>query len=217
MRLALCPDPLPLRPPTAAAPWRVLVSGCIAGWPCGIDGTDNGMGGSAVELLARPEVRAIPFCPEDHALGTPRTLPDLHDGDGFAALAGRARVLDPEGRDLTAAMIAGGRAMVEVARRERVDFAVLTDMSAACGTQVISLGGRLVPERRYQQGMGVAAALLVQAGVPVVSQRDFRTVARLRALAEPGYVPPPGLLDHHQHPWTVATFGAPPGSGAPGR
>lgn len=81
------------------------------------------------------------------------------------------------------------------------DFAILTDMSAACGTQVISDGCRFDTPRRYQRGVGVAAATLIRAGVRVVAQRDFATLARLRTRAEPGYTPPPDARDHHEHPW----------------
>lgn len=207
MRLAHTGDLSTLRAPTAGDPWRVLVSGCMAGLPCGVDATDFGMAAHAPALLQLPTVRGVPFCPETHGLGAPRTMPDLHGGDGFDALDGRARVLDEHGADLTDAMIAGARAMVEVARSQRVDFAVLTDMSAACGTQVISDGCRYDQPRRFRAGVGVAAAALLRAGVPVVSQRDHRTLARLRALADPGWTPPDGLRDHHEHPWYVEAFG----------
>ena len=49
----------------------------------------------------------MPFCPEDHRLGTPRTMPDLHGGDGHDVLDGTARVRDEHGADLTEALLAG--------------------------------------------------------------------------------------------------------------
>lgn len=202
MLLAYHPEALDaLRAPTPDDPWRVLVSGCLAAWPCGVDGTDYGMGAALRELLALPTVRALPFCPEQHGIGTPRTMPDLHGGDGFAVLSGLARVRDEKGADLTEAMLAGARAMAAFAQASGAELAVLTDMSAACGSQVISDGCRFEPERRYQKGVGVATATLLDAGVLVVSQRDHRTIARLRARLEPGWTPPDGLLDHHEHPW----------------
>lgn len=192
-----------LRVPTPSDPWRVLLSGCLASWPCGVDGTDYGLGASLREMVELPTFLALPFCPEQHALGTPRTMPDIHGGDGVDVVAGRARVLDEHGTDLTDAMLAGARAMCAFALEARAELAILTDVSAACGTQVISDGCRLVPVRRYQKGVGVAAALLLEAGLPVVSQRDFETLGRLRARLEPGFVPPADALDHHEHPWTV--------------
>lgn len=198
-----------LREPTAEEPWRVLVSGCLAGWLCGVDGTDNGVGGLLSDLVRLPTFRAVPFCPEDVAMGTPRTTPDIHGGDGYDVLAGRAKVLDEHGADLTEQMIDGARAMLACAREASAELAILVDMSAACGSQVISDGCRLTAARRYQKGVGVATALLLKAGIPVVSQRDFRTLALLRARLEPGYEPPPDALDHHEHPWTVENLPAP--------
>src|SRR5688572_26877104 len=159
-----------LRPPTAQDPWRVLVSGCLAGWGCGVDGGDYGFGLRFADLFALPTLRVLPFCPEQHGLGTPRTMPDIHGGDGFDVIAGRARVLDEHGRDLTAKMIEGAQAMLAFAQEQRAELALLTDMSAACGSQVISDGCRLLSERRWRKGVGVATALLLNAGIPVVAQ-----------------------------------------------
>lgn len=197
-----------LRRPTAEEPLRVLVSGCLFGLPCGVEGTDYGLGAVLAPLLALPTLRAIPFCPEDHALGTPRTMPDLHGGDGRDALDGRARVLDQHGADLTEAMLAGARAMLAKALEARVELAVLTDASAACGTQVISLGCRFDEPRKHQRGLGVAAALLDRSGIPVMAQRDHRMMGLLRAHLDPTFTPDPGALDHHEHPWCRGYFGA---------
>jgi len=192
-----------LRTPTKEDPLRLLVSGCLAAWPCGVEGTDYGLGATVADLLALPTVRALPFCPEQHALGTPRTMPDLHGGDGIQLLAGKARVLDEHGVDLSAKMLEGARAMLAFAQRERAELALLTDMSAACGSQVISEGCRFDDPRRFQKGVGVATATLLEAGIAVLSQRDFATLASLRAKLDPGYAIAPGLRDHHEHAWTV--------------
>ena len=207
MRLAHDPTAVAaLRVPTPEDPLRVLVSGCLAGLSCGIDGTDYGMGKVLFELLALPTVKAFPFCPEDTGIGTPRTMPDIHGGDGFGVLDGTARVVDEHGKDLTEPMLVGARAMVAHAKTHRIELALLTDMSAACGSQVISDGCRLVKDRKYQKGVGVATAMLLRAGVPVVSQRDYRTVALVRAILEPGFVPEAGLKDHQDFEWTVSYF-----------
>jgi len=195
-----------LRRPTPDDPLRVLVSGCILGMPCGVDGTDYGMGGTLAELFALPTVRTVPFCPEDTGLGTPRTMPDIHGGDGEDVLDGRARVLDEKGRDLTDGMVRGAHAMLRHAQEQRVELAILTDTSAACGSQVISDGCRLVDERRYRRGVGVAAALLLRSGIPVVSQRDDRTLGLVRALLDPSFGPDPRALDHHEREWYRTYF-----------
>lgn len=158
-------------------------------------------------FFAHERVEAPAFCPEDAGLGTPRGWPDIHGGDGMDVLEGRARVLDPEGHDLTEGMIAGGEAMVRFARSHAVDFAILLDMSGACATQVISDGSRFVEKRAYRRGVGVAAACLVRAGVPVVSQRDFRTLDRLQARLDPGHVTDPEARAHHETEWYRGFFG----------
>lgn len=198
-----------LRTPTASDPWRVLLSGCLAAWPCGTDGTDNGMGEVLRELLALPNIRALPFCPEQLTLGTPRSMPDIHGGDGVDVIEGQAKVLDQHGNDLTEAMLAGAQAMLAHAQEVRADLAILTDMSAACASQIISDGCRLVAERRYRKGVGVAAAMLLRAGIAVVSQRDHRTLALLRERLQAGYAVPPEARDHHHHPWTLEHLPAP--------
>ena len=46
-----------IRRPTEASPWRVLVSACMAGECCGVDGTSYGMEGALPAFLRLPRVR----------------------------------------------------------------------------------------------------------------------------------------------------------------
>lgn len=207
MRLAHDPAALTdLRTPTPTEPLRVLLSGCLMGLPCGVDGSDNGMGGVLTDLVTLPTVKAFSFCPEDHGLGTPRTLPDIHGGDGADVLDGTARVLDEHGTDLTEGMIRGAQAMLSFAQANQIELAILTDMSAACGSQVISDGCRLEADRKYQIGVGVSTALLLRNGFPVVSQRDFRTLGKIRRLLDPEFIPDPEAPDHHEKEWYRTYF-----------
>lgn len=198
-----------LRTPTEADPWRVLMSGCLFGFQCGVYGHDYGLSARRPQWASDPRVRLIPFCPEDHKMGTPRTMPDLHGGDGYDVLDGKARVLDEHGADLTEAMVEGAQAMLALAQEQQVDFAILVDRSGACGSQVISIGCRFEEPVEYHHGAGVAAALLLRNGFSVVSQRDFKTLGLLGARLDPQYSPAPDALDHHQHPWVVANLGEP--------
>ncbi|HIC82704.1 MAG TPA: DUF523 domain-containing protein [Kiloniellaceae bacterium] len=198
-----------IRDPSESDPLRILLSGCLAGLNCGVDGTDYGMGGMLTSLTSLPTAACVSFCPEDHALGTPRAMPDIHGGDGFDVLDGRARILDQHGDDLTAAMLKGAEAMLDFARGHGAEIAILTDMSAACGSQVISDGCRLKEERRYRAGVGVATALLLRAGIPAVAQRDHRTLELLRQKLDPGFVPDGSARDHHEGDWYRDHFGEP--------
>lgn len=192
-----------LRHPSPDDPWRVLLSGCLFGLPCAVDGTDYGLGGVAPKWLNEPVVQLVPFCPENFALGTPRRMPDLHGGDGFDVLKGSAQVLDELGNDLTDGMIHGAEAMLDAAKSNDVDFALLLDRSGACGSQVVTIGCRFEEPVVYRRGVGVAAAMLLNGGVPVVSQRDHRTLGLLGARIDPAFGPSPEALDHHEHPWVV--------------
>jgi uncharacterized protein YbbK (DUF523 family) len=204
-----------LPPFTAERPLRLLLSACLRGEPCGVDGSSYGDYPWIRQLIGLPTVRAIGVCPEQLAFGTPRDLPDIHGGDGFDVLDGRARVLSDKGEDWSAGMVAAAQRMLDVALSERVDLAILMDMSAACGSQVISDGCRLVEHRPYRKGPGVAAALLIRNNVPVMSQRDFSALEKLRHKLDPAHPIDPSARDHHESDWYRQYFG-PGGEGGPG-
>ena len=190
---------------TSAVPLSVLVSACITGSRCGTDGSAYGAPyPHTTRLLSLPNVRPVPFCPEDFAFGTPREIPDIHGGDGFDVLDGRARVLSSSGDDWTAPMLEAANAMLALAHREHVGLALLMDISAACGSQVIYLGNR--SDGVYQAGQGVCTARLIRAGIPVVSHRDHRTICRITATLDPSHEPDTTARDHHETDWYRANF-----------
>jgi uncharacterized protein YbbK (DUF523 family) len=192
---------------TKETPLRLLTSACLRGVPCGVDGSSYGAPHSHTERLFRlPNVYVVTFCPEDFAFGTPRATPDIHGGDGFDVLDGKARVVSDTGADWTEPMIAAARAMLETAQHNRVHLALLTDISAACGSQVIYQGPR--SQGHYQPGQGVCAALLIRHGIKILSQRDYRTLDRILTKLDPTHRSDPDARDHHQTSWYVETFGS---------
>jgi uncharacterized protein YbbK (DUF523 family) len=179
-------------------PLRVLFSACLLGHATGWEGTDYAEP-LAVRLARLDCVAPTAFCPEDVSLGTPRPLTTLYDGNGRDVLAGRARVLDTTMRDVTRELVAGANAMLKAAQQARVELAVMLDVSDSCGSHAIYLGHP--DERRYQQGAGVAAALLMQHGIPVLAQRDVATLGRLLVMLDPTFEPDPNAADFVDHPW----------------
>ncbi|MGI8751535.1 MAG: DUF523 domain-containing protein [Acidimicrobiales bacterium] len=151
-------------------------------------------------------VRTVDFCPEDLAFGTPRKTPDIHGGDGWDVLEGRARVRSDSGQDWTEPMLSAAQAMLAAAQHHQVHLALLTDISAACGSQVIYLGARA--DRVHQAGQGVCAALLVRSGFKVMSQRDHRTLGLLLHKLDPTSEPDPAARDHHETAWYTERFGS---------
>lgn len=194
-------------PFTPEVPIRILVSACLAGDLCGVDGSSYGDAAWIKKLIRLPNVRAVKFCPEDFSFGTPRGTPDIHGGNGFDVLDGKAKVLNEKGEDWTAGMIAAAKEMAKLAKDNGVHLAILMDMSAACGSQVISDGCRLVADRKYQRGPGVCAALLIREGIPVVSQRDFRTLEILHHHLDRSHSVNTASVDHHETPWYREYFG----------
>ena len=181
-----------------------MISGCLAGLPVLVDGGDLGAHPLMQRLLGLANVKAVPFCPENVAFGTPRETPDIHGGDGHDVLDGRARVYSEAGKDWTEGMIAAAHRMLEIARANQVRLAVLADISAACGSQVIYRGGRATAA--HQIGQGVGAALLVRNGVPVVSQRDYKSLNAIFRKLNPRFRKLPDLTDHHEIEWYRTYF-----------
>ena len=72
------------------SPPRPIRCGCLAGWSCGIDGTDDGLVAALPALASLPTMTLALFCPETDSLGIPRRMPDIHDGDSHAVLDGPA-------------------------------------------------------------------------------------------------------------------------------
>ena len=190
-----------LRLPSPEDPLRILLSACLAGVTCGFDGTANGEYPSALRLLQYPTARIIRFCPEEFSFGSPRELCDIHGGNGDDVLEGRARVLTPSGVDWTAGMIRAAEKMLELALAEKVEIAVMMDVSAACGSTVIYSGNRLSENKIYQQGAGVCTALLRRHGITVISQRDFASLELLYAKLDPGHRPDRERIDHRESDW----------------
>ena len=190
-----------LRAPTGTEPLRVLMSACLAGVSCGWDGTDNGKYPHAYRLFSFPNVKITKFCPEDYAYGTPRELSDIYGGTGFDVLDGKARVVTESGIDWTDGMIRASEKMLALALHDRIELAVLLDISAACGSQVIYSGSRLSQNKVYQIGAGVCAAQLIRNGIKVISQRDFASLEILYAKLDPSHVIDESQIDQHETEW----------------
>jgi uncharacterized protein YbbK (DUF523 family) len=197
-----------LRIPTESDPLRILVSACLTGTMCGVDGTSYGEYASVLKLVPCQNIKLVKFCPEEFSFGTPREMCDIHGGTGMDVLNGKAKVLTESGIDWTQGMINASEKMLEVGRQHKIELAIMMDISAACGSQVIYDGNRMVPEpdKKYQVGMGVCAAQLMRNGFTVISQRDFAALEILYSKIDPLHTINSNAKDHHQHPWYVEYF-----------
>ncbi|MCK4452122.1 MAG: DUF523 domain-containing protein, partial [Anaerolineae bacterium] len=103
-------------------------------------------------------------------LPTPRPPAEIQGGDGGDVLEGRARVVNIEGKDVTAEFLAGARKALRVAQRWDIKEAILKARSPSCGVGPIydgSFSGRLV------EGDGVTAALLEREGIIVRNEDEW--------------------------------------------
>jgi uncharacterized protein YbbK (DUF523 family) len=150
---------------------KLLVSACLLGQPVRWDGRAKTLGHAA---LARWQAqgRLVPVCPELlGGFGIPRPRAELEPGiDAAAVLAGRGRIFDEHGADVTAAFVAGARAALRIAQREAATLALLTDGSPSCGVHGVA-DGHFAQQR--VPGQGVAAALLAASGLRVFAATDI--------------------------------------------
>ena len=141
-----------LRIPTKEEPLRILVSACLVGVKCGIDGDNYGEYPSVLKLLKYDTVKLIQFCPEDFTFGTPREMCDIHGGDGLDVLEGKAKVLMASGIDWSEGMIKASEKMLQVAKDNAIELAVMMDVSAAWGNHVIYEGNRFAENKNIKLG-----------------------------------------------------------------
>jgi len=103
-------------------------------------------------------------------------------------------------------MVKASEKMLEIAKNEGVELAVLMDISAACGSQVIYSGNRFAENKVYQIGTGVSAAQLLKNGFKVISQRDFASLELLYSKIDSNHMIEENLKDHHETEWYKTYF-----------
>ena len=129
---------------------RLLVSACLLGAKCRYDGRDNRLD-QAARLLELHT--CVPVCPEQlGGLSTPR-VPAERRGD---------RVIDQEGRDVTAAFQRGAEETVRLARLCGCQAALLKERSPSCGCGRIYDG---TFTKRLTEGNGLTAQRLIEEGL----------------------------------------------------
>ena len=139
---------------------KILVSHCLLGEPCRYDGASR-LDRQVLELH-RAGHNLIPVCPEVlGGLDTPRAPAELQP-DG--------RVVNEDGEDVTAAYRAGAEAALKIARETGCTLAVLKARSPSCGCGEVYDG---TFTHTLKGGWGVAARLLLEAGITVMDEEDL--------------------------------------------
>ncbi len=140
-----------------------LVSACLAGIECRYDG--KGKAEDAIVKLVQ-QGKAIPVCPEQlGGLTTPRISCEIVDR------LGERKVINKEGDDRTEEFVLGAERTLAIAKALGIKKAIMKSKSPSCGCGMIydgSFSGRLIP------GNGLAVEQLLQNGIEVISEKDFR-------------------------------------------
>lgn len=195
-----------LRIPTKENPLRILVSSCLLGVKCGVHGDNYGEYPSVLKLLDYDTIKFFSFCPEEFEFGTPREMCDIYGGNGLDVIEGRAKVLTTSGIDWTNGMIKASEKMLEIAKLNDIELAIMMDISAACGNHVIYDGNRYAENKKYQIGMGVCGAQLNKAGFKILSWREFESLEILYSRIDPNHQIDSSAKDFDQHEWYLDYF-----------
>ena len=139
---------------------KLAASACLCGHKVRYDG------GDCAVPNALPE-QVLPICPEVMgSLPIPRAPAEIVGGDGHDVWAGRARVMDVNGVDVTEAFKQGAKLALQRLQAAHIDTVYLKSKSPSCGQGQIydgSFSGQL------REGDGVSTALFKQHGICVIS------------------------------------------------
>jgi uncharacterized protein YbbK (DUF523 family) len=135
----------------------LIVSACLSGVNCRYDG--GSCCDREIEEMSR-RGEAFPVCPEElGGLPVPRSASEIEQGTGEDVLAGRSRVVNAEGKDVTASFVLGAWQTLAIVRALGIAEGIFKANSPSCGVTKIKRSDRAV------DGPGVCAALLLREGV----------------------------------------------------
>ena len=140
----------------------IIVSACLAGFPCRYDGKANT--NAAVQKLVR-EGKALPVCPEQlGGFATPRPPAEIREG----------RVVQVSGTDVTEGFKTGARIVCRLAEEYGCSTAILKSRSPSCGKGTIydgTFSGTVI------DGDGIAAAALSARGIKIQTEESLTDIS----------------------------------------
>ena len=143
----------------------ILVSACLVGINCRYDGSHI-CNDDLLEKL-KSEV-FIPVCPEQlGGLPTPRPRASIEKGTGKDIIRERSKVIDSNGKNVTAEFLKGAHEVLKIAKLLKVKTAVLKENSPSCGVEFTNA------DFKRTNGSGVCAAMLKREGIKILSENIF--------------------------------------------
>ena len=148
---------------------KVGISACLYGEKCRYDG-EHQMNGELMCFFAPENV--VLLCPEQlGGLPTPRNPAEIQLGIGADVWAGKAKVVDNCGDDVTEEYQQGAIRTYEQLQEANVEIVILKERSPSCGCSKIydgSFSGKVI------SGTGVAAAYFIAKGIGVCSDENWK-------------------------------------------
>ena len=137
----------------------IFVSACLLGENCKYSGGNN-RNEAVISFLNDKEYLAV--CPE-RAGGLPSPRPPAEIRDG--------RVIDKEGKDVTAEFLLGAEKTLALAKKHRPELCILKANSPSCGCGEIydgTFSGRKI------SGNGKTVDLLLKNGFSVITEKQIK-------------------------------------------
>ncbi|MCR4951909.1 MAG: DUF523 domain-containing protein [Solobacterium sp.] len=136
----------------------ILVSKCLAGVPCRMDGQSKGI--EEIRKLVE-EGKAVAACPEVlGGLPTPRDPGELVNG----------RVITCNGQDVTEEYVRGAEKALAIYREHHCTMAVLKSRSPSCGIGLVHNG---LFDGGMTEGNGIFAQKLIAEGIPCMDEHAY--------------------------------------------
>ena len=144
---------------------KVLISACLLGDNVKYSGGNN-LTPELVTLLEKYNVDIVKVCPECFAgLPIPRVPSEIKED----------KVFSKDDRDITEEFLSGAEKTYQIAKRKRVDFAILKERSPSCGNSFIydgSFSGKVI------QGQGLTARKLNEENIIVFSEENLEEIEK---------------------------------------
>jgi len=147
----------------------ILVSACLLGVNCQYK-EDNDLSRELLEFL-KDKGEFIAVYPE--VLGgmfVPRDASEIEGGSGEKVISGKASVKSIKGKNVTKEFLKGAERVLEIAKQNKVDLAILKAKSPSCGAGLTYDG---TFSKILVEGDGVTAALLKKHSIKVITEKDL--------------------------------------------
>ncbi|KPJ57163.1 MAG: hypothetical protein AMJ42_04785 [Deltaproteobacteria bacterium DG_8] len=146
----------------------ILVSACLVGINCRYDGS-NLLNNDLLKKIKAEDY--VPVCPEQlGGLPTPRPRSSIQNGTGVEVIAGKAKVMDFNGNDVTKEFLEGAHESLKIAKFVGVKKAILKENSPSCGVDFTHSNFKKV------KGTGIFTAMLKNEGIKIFSEYTFEEI-----------------------------------------